>query len=87
MDEPANRRDEKMMDQPVSRRGLIKYVLLAFSALATAGGVLTPIISYLWPPKQASAAGGGRVQIAATEDLPAGKGAPPDAPAAEDAGR
>ena len=74
MDEPANRRDEKMMDQPVSRRGLIKYVLLAFSALATAGGVLTPIISYLWPPKQASAAGGGRVQIAATEDLPVGKG-------------
>ena len=74
MDEPVNRRDEKLAERPVSRRGLIKYVLLAFSALATAGGVLTPIIAYLWPPKQASAAGGGRVQIAATEDLPVGKG-------------
>ena len=74
MDEPANRVDDKVVDKSVSRRGLIKYVLLAFSALATAGGVLTPVIAYLWPPKQASAAGGGRVQIAATEDLPVGKG-------------
>jgi cytochrome b6-f complex iron-sulfur subunit len=66
--------DDRIVGQPVSRRGLIKYVLLAFSALATAGGVLTPIIAYLWPPKQASAVGGGRVQIAATEDLPEGTG-------------
>ncbi|MGD9406190.1 MAG: Rieske (2Fe-2S) protein [Anaerolineae bacterium] len=74
MDEPANAMDDRIVGQPVSRRGLIKYVLLAFSALATAGGVLTPIIAYLWPPKQASAVGGGRVQIAATEDLPEGTG-------------
>jgi cytochrome b6-f complex iron-sulfur subunit len=74
MDEPVDQMDGKVVDQPVSRRGLFKYVLLGFSALATAGGVLTPIIAYLWPPKQASAAGGGRVGVAATEDLPAGTG-------------
>jgi len=74
MEEPVNPMHDREVGQPVSRRGLFKYVLLAFSALATAGGVLTPIIAYLWPPKQASAAGGGRVQIAATEDLPEGTG-------------
>ena len=74
MDEPANPMDDKAIDQPVSRRGLFKYVLLGFSALATTGGVLTPIVAYLWPPKQASAAGGGRVEVAATEDLPMGTG-------------
>ena len=74
MDDPANPMDDKAIDQPVSRRGLFKYVLLGFSALATTGGELTPIVSYLWPPKQASAAGGGRVEVAATEDLPMGTG-------------
>jgi cytochrome b6-f complex iron-sulfur subunit len=74
MEEPVNPMHDRESGQPVSRRGLFKYVLLAFSALATAGGVLTPIIAYLWPPKQASAVGGGRVQIAATEDLPEGTG-------------
>lgn len=74
MDEPANSMDDRVVDQPVSRRGLFKYVLLGFSALAAAGGVLTPIVAYLWPPKQASAAGGGRVEVAATEDLPVGTG-------------
>jgi cytochrome b6-f complex iron-sulfur subunit len=74
MDESVNRQDDKPAEQPVSRRGLFKYVLLGFSALATAGGVLTPIVAYLWPPKQASAAGGGRVEVAATEDLPVGTG-------------
>ena len=33
----------------IPRRGLLKY-LLGFSAIATLGGVLTPIIGYLWPP-------------------------------------
>jgi cytochrome b6-f complex iron-sulfur subunit len=62
------------LDKPVTRRGLLKYILLGFSAVATAGGVLTPIISYLWPPKQASAAGGGRVAVASTAELPVGQG-------------
>lgn len=59
---------------PVSRRGLFKYALLGFSAAATVGGVLYPILAYLWPPEQAGAAGGGPVDVAATADLPPGKG-------------
>ncbi len=74
MDDPVKRADERAIDRPISRRGLIKYVALGFSALATAGGVLTPIIAYLWPPKQASASGGGRIAVADTEELPVGKG-------------
>jgi cytochrome b6-f complex iron-sulfur subunit len=62
------------LDRPISRRGLFKYILLGVSAAATAGGVLAPIIAYLWPPKQAAAAGGGRVAVANTADLPVGKG-------------
>ena len=74
MDDPVKRADQGAADRLVSRRGLIKYVLLGFSAVATAGGVLTPIVAYLWPPKQASAGGGSRVAVAATADLPVGKG-------------
>jgi cytochrome b6-f complex iron-sulfur subunit len=59
---------------PVSRRGLFKYALLGFSAVATAGGVLYPILAYLWPPKQTGAAGGGRVAVASTAELPPGTG-------------
>jgi cytochrome b6-f complex iron-sulfur subunit len=74
MNESTPRTEEGAFDQPISRRGFFKYVLLGFSALATAGGVLAPIIAYLWPPKQATAAGGGRVAVASTADLPVGKG-------------
>ncbi len=74
MDDPVKRADERVVDRSVSRRGLIKYVALGFSTLATAGGVLTPIVAYLWPPKQANAGGGGRVAVAATTELPMGKG-------------
>lgn len=59
---------------PMSRRGFL-YALVGFSALATAGGVLTPIISYLWPPKKAAGAKGERVAVASVADLPVGKGA------------
>lgn len=74
MDEPTKERQEQVMDQPVSRRGLLKYVLLAVSATATAGGIAAPIIAYLWPPKQGAAAAGGPVAVAAVADLPVGKG-------------
>ena len=60
--------------QPVNRRGFIKYALLGFSGLATAVGVATPIVAYLWPPKQSAGAGGGRVNVASTADLPMGTG-------------
>jgi len=57
----------------IGRRRLITY-LLGFSALATLGGVLTPIIGYLWPPSRASGREGGRVQIGTPDDFPAGQG-------------
>jgi cytochrome b6-f complex iron-sulfur subunit len=59
----------------VSRRGLLKYILLGFSALATAAGVLTPIIAYIWPPARAATEAGGRVTVGTTEELPVGQGA------------
>jgi cytochrome b6-f complex iron-sulfur subunit len=62
------------VNEPVSRRGFIKYALLGFSALATAGGVLTPIIAYLWPPKKGASQAGERVAVADSAELPIGKG-------------
>jgi cytochrome b6-f complex iron-sulfur subunit len=75
MKEPAEWTEDEVQDGSVSRRGFIKYGLLGFSGLATAAGVLTPIIAYLWPPeKGAGAAGGGPVAVASTADLPPGTG-------------
>jgi cytochrome b6-f complex iron-sulfur subunit len=74
MDDSFQRGEDKTVQPAVSRRGVLKYILLGFSAAATAGGILAPIIAYLWPPKQAAAAGGGRVAVASTADLPVGKG-------------
>ena len=36
---------------------------------------MTPIVAYLWPPKQAAGASGGRVAVASVSELPVGKGA------------
>lgn len=57
----------------IARRRLISY-LLGFSVLATLGGVLTPIIGYLWPPRQAAGGRGDRVQVGTTADFPVGQG-------------
>ena len=62
------------LDEPINRRSFLKYVLLGLSAVATAGGVLAPIIAYLWPQKQAVAASSGPVAIGPAEDLPVGQG-------------
>jgi cytochrome b6-f complex iron-sulfur subunit len=74
MSEPIETRDDDRQDQPVSRRGFLKYGLLGFSGLATAAGVLTPIVAYLWPPPSAGGATGARVAVASTVDLPLGQG-------------
>ncbi len=68
-----NTQDEPL-NQPVSRRGFLKYLLLGFSALATAGGVLTPIIAYLWPPKRGAEQAGSRTAVASVADLLQGQG-------------
>ncbi|MGD9048977.1 MAG: Rieske (2Fe-2S) protein [Anaerolineae bacterium] len=74
MNETVNMTEDAPSQDPVSRRGFIKYALLGFSGLATAVGVLTPIVAYLWPPKQGSGGGGERVNVASTADLPTGTG-------------
>jgi cytochrome b6-f complex iron-sulfur subunit len=57
-------------DVNVNRRGFIKY-LLGFSVFATLGGVLTPIIGYLWPPTRRATEKGGQVKVASLAELEA----------------
>jgi cytochrome b6-f complex iron-sulfur subunit len=73
MDESTESRYEGL-NRPISRRGLLKYVLLGMSAAATAAGVVAPIVSYLWPPKGAATTAGGPVAVASATDLPVGRG-------------
>ncbi len=58
----------------VTRRGFLKYLMVAFSAVATVVGVAVPVIGYLWPPKTQAGQAGGRVAVADEADLPVGKG-------------
>ena len=74
MNEPDDRIHDEAQGPSVSRRGFLKYGLLGFSGLATAVGVLTPIIAYLWPPKVGASGGSTRVTVASTADLPPGQG-------------
>lgn len=74
MSEPTDGRQEGALDRPVTRRGLLKYILLGFSAAATAAGTLTPIVAYLWPPRREGSEAGNRVAVASTADLPVGTG-------------
>ena len=60
-------------EMPMSRRRLISY-LLGFSVVATLGGVLTPIIGYLWPPERVSGAEDSRVEVGSMLDFPVGQG-------------
>jgi cytochrome b6-f complex iron-sulfur subunit len=74
MNESVRTAGDAPLDEPVSRRGFLRYAVLGFAGLATAVGVLTPIIAYLWPPKQTGTAAGGKVNVASTADLPPGEG-------------
>ncbi len=58
--------------QGVARRGFLQWAL-GFSVLATVGGVLVPIIGYLWPPARQAAGSASRVLVASTKDLPVGQ--------------
>jgi cytochrome b6-f complex iron-sulfur subunit len=75
MDKSGNQPQEEGSGEPLSRRGFLKYFLAGFSALATVVGVATPVIAYLWPPKQTATGAGGRVDVGPAADLPVGKGA------------
>jgi cytochrome b6-f complex iron-sulfur subunit len=74
MNEPVERIEGETQDGSVSRRGFIKYALVSFTGMATVAGTLTPIVAYLWPPRQGGGASGGRVAVASTPDLPPGQG-------------
>ncbi len=65
--------DSSSQGPAVGRRRLITF-LFGFSIVATLGGVLTPIIGYLWPPSRATGGKSGRVQVGLTADFPAGQG-------------
>ena len=56
----------------LSRRGFIQWAL-GFSVIATIGGVVVPLIGYLWPPARRAAGGAARVLVGSTKDLPAGQ--------------
>jgi cytochrome b6-f complex iron-sulfur subunit len=73
MEEEYQPKSDSSESATLGRRRLITY-LLGFSVVATLGGVLTPIIGYLWPPRRVSAGGSGRVQIGMAADFPAGQG-------------
>jgi cytochrome b6-f complex iron-sulfur subunit len=62
------------LEQPVKRRGFLKYVLFGFAAMVTAIGTAVPVVSYLWPPRLEGSSAGGRVAVGSTADLPVGKG-------------
>lgn len=57
----------------MSRRRLITS-LLGFSIVATLGGVVTPIIGYLWPPKRAFGGKSEPVQVGTAVEFPVGQG-------------
>jgi cytochrome b6-f complex iron-sulfur subunit len=57
----------------VSRRNFL-YYLLGFSVVATAVGVLSPVIGYLWPPSNSATAEGGQVDVGKATDFPVGTG-------------
>ena len=73
MEEEYQPKSDSSKSGTLGRRRLITY-LLGFSVVATLGGVLTPVIGYLWPPRRVSAGGSGRVQIGTAADFPAGQG-------------
>ncbi len=57
----------------ITRRRLVRW-LLGFSAVSTLGGVLTPIVGYLWPPARARGSQGGRTPVGAVSDFPLNSG-------------
>lgn len=56
-----------------SRRRFVKW-LLGFSVVGTLALVAAPVVSFLVPPKESAASGGGKVAAGTTADIPPGKG-------------
>lgn len=73
MDEHATLNTQGL-DRPISRRNVLTYALLGASAVVTTGGILVPVIAYLWPETQGAAVDSAPVAVAPIADLPVGKG-------------
>lgn len=71
MNHKLDKQTEK--ETPLTRRRLIRW-LLGFSVASTLGGVLTPIIGYLWPPARAQSSKGGRTLVGTVNDFPLNSG-------------
>ena len=56
-----------------SRRNVLRW-LGGFAVVSTVAMVITPVIAFLIPSKNASATGGGKVLVGTTADIPAGSG-------------
>jgi cytochrome b6-f complex iron-sulfur subunit len=74
MEEHPQSNSEVHAPPPELSRRRFLYYLLGFSAVATAVGVLTPVVSYIWPPSKAADGEGGQVEVGKTTDFPAGTG-------------
>jgi cytochrome b6-f complex iron-sulfur subunit len=59
--------------RPLPRRSAIRW-LLGFSLVSTLGGVLTPVVGYLWPPARARSSEGGRTLVGTVSDFPLNSG-------------
>jgi cytochrome b6-f complex iron-sulfur subunit len=60
------------VDRPVSRRRFVR-LLLGWSIVTSAAIVVAPVIGFLIPPKQPSAAAGGRLLVGTTADIAPGR--------------
>lgn len=61
-------------ETPLTRRRFIGW-LLSLSVVSTLGGVLIPIVGYLWPSTvEARSGGGGRTPVGAVSDFPLNSG-------------
>lgn len=69
---PARMSKRPSPNEEMTRRGFIQWAL-GFAIVATIGGVLIPVIGYLWPPALRLAGGQTRVLVGATKDLPVGQ--------------
>lgn len=58
---------------PVSRRRMLRW-LLGFSVFSTLAIVVTPVVTFLVPPKSTAAGSGGKIPVGKTTDIPLGQG-------------
>ncbi len=56
----------------LTRRGFLLYAL-GLAVTATIGGIVVPVIGYLWPPTRRAVGNAARVLVGSVKDLPVGQ--------------